>query len=101
MSTIITLKTGVIALLGDNSITQWKIKDLVKTIDLKIQYNESPIKPIQIQIGQLIAKSPDKQKEKRRLIRRTKEETEEAQIAIAREGSIYIEPVTKNILSDI
>lgn len=59
------------------------------------------MKPIQIQIGQLIAKSPDKQKEKRRLIRRTKEETEEAQIAIAREGSIYIEPVTKNILSDI
>lgn len=50
MSTIITLKTGVIALLGDNSITQWKIKDLVKTIDLKIQYNEHPIQPIQIQI---------------------------------------------------
>lgn len=50
MSIIITLKTGVIALLGENSIKQCQIKNLAKTIDLKIQYNESPIKPIQIQI---------------------------------------------------
>lgn len=57
--------------------------------------------PIQIQIGDLIAKSPDKQKAKRRLIRREKAESNELQIAIAREGNIYIEPVSKKILNNI
>lgn len=57
--------------------------------------------PIQIRIGELIAKSPDKQKPKRRLIKREKTESNELQIAIARDGNIYIEPVSKKILSNI
>ena len=42
------------------------------------------MQPIQIQIGDLIAKSQ-----------------EQAQIAIAKDGYIYIEPITKNILNSI
>ena len=57
--------------------------------------------PIQIQIGNLIAKSPDKQKTRRRISRKDKTESNELQIAIAREGSIYIEPVSKKILNNI
>lgn len=57
--------------------------------------------PIQIQIAEYIAKSPDKEKERRRLIRKTKEVNGEAQIAMARDGSIYIEPVSKKVLRDI
>lgn len=57
--------------------------------------------PIQIQIGSLIAKSPDKQKSRHRLIKREKEASTELQIAIARDGAIYMEPVTKKILGNI
>ena len=60
--------------------------------------------PIQIQIGGLIAKSPDKEKEKkkRRLVIREKKDTNnELQIALARDGNIYIEPVSKKILNKI
>ena len=57
--------------------------------------------PIQIQIGDMIAKSPDKVKGRRRVIRKEKAEQAEAQIAIAREDGIYIEPVTKKILNNI
>lgn len=57
--------------------------------------------PIQIQIGELIAKSPDKQKGRRRIVRKEKETSTELQIAVARNGSIYIEPVTKKILNNI
>ena len=57
--------------------------------------------PLQLQIGSLLAKSPDKQKPKRRFIRREKTESNELQIAIAREGNIYIEPVSKKILNTI
>ena len=60
--------------------------------------------PIQIQIGGLIAKSPDKEKEKkkRRLVIREKKDTNnELQIAVARDGNIYIEPVSKKILNKI
>ena len=57
--------------------------------------------PIQIRIGELIAKSPDKQKTKRRFIRKEKTESNELQIAVARDGNIYIEPVSKKILSNI
>ena len=57
--------------------------------------------PIQIQIGDLIAKSPDKQKTRRRISRKEKTESNELQIAIAREGNIYIEPVSKKILNNI
>ncbi len=59
--------------------------------------------PIQIRIGDLIAKSPDKEKEKkkRRLALREKKDTNELQIAVARDGNIYIEPVSKKILDKI
>lgn len=60
--------------------------------------------PIQIQIGGLIAKSPDKEKEKkkRRLVIREKKDTNnELQIAMAKDGNIYIEPVSKKILNKI
>ena len=55
--------------------------------------------PIQIQIGDLIAKSPDKEKTRKHLLRREKVQTAESQIAVARDGNIYIEPVTKDILN--
>ena len=59
------------------------------------------MQPIQIQIGDLIAKSPDKPQVKHRLKRKEKPSQEQAQIAIARDGNIYIEPITKNILNSI
>ena len=52
-----------------------------------------------IQIGDLIAKSPDKEKTRKHLLRREKVQTAESQIAVARDGNIYIEPVTKDILN--
>ena len=54
--------------------------------------------PIQIQIGELSAKSPDKQRGRRRLVKKEKENPTESQIAFAKDGSIYIETVTKKIL---
>ena len=57
--------------------------------------------PIQIQIGDLIAKSPDKENTRRRFRRKEKEAPSEAQIAVAKDGAIYIEPITKNILRNI
>ena len=59
------------------------------------------MQPIQIQIGDLIAKSPDKPEPKRRTLRKAKQPEVEAQIAIAKDGYIYIEPITKNILNTI
>lgn len=59
------------------------------------------MQPIQIQIGDLIAKSPDKPEPKRRMRRKEKTSEVEAQIAIAKDGYIYIEPITKNILNNI
>lgn len=59
------------------------------------------MKPIQIQIGDLIAKSPDQPEPRRRARRKEKESAAEAQIAIAKDGNIYIEPITKNILNTI
>lgn len=59
------------------------------------------MQPIQIQIGDLIAKSPDKPEPKRRMRRKEKASEVEAQIAIAKDGNIYIEPITKNILNNI
>jgi len=57
--------------------------------------------PIQIQIGDLLAKSPDKEKKKRRTAIREKKDSNELQIAVAREGNIYIEPVSRKILNNI
>lgn len=59
------------------------------------------MEPIQIQIGDLLAKSPDKEKKKRRTVIREKKDSNELQIAVAREGNIYIEPVSKKILNNI
>ncbi len=58
--------------------------------------------PIQIQIGEYIAKKPDEDKKPKKRIRRPKkEQAEEAQIAIVKEGAIYIEPAIKSVLRGI
>lgn len=58
--------------------------------------------PIQIQIGDILAKSPDKQQKPKRPRRRSKAPAAaEPQIAMAKDGNIYIEPITKGILNNI
>ena len=60
------------------------------------------MKPIQLQIGDYIAKSPDREKEKRRLLRKGKnEETDIPRVALVRDGNICIEPMTKGCLDQI
>jgi septum site-determining protein MinC len=48
--------------------------------------------PMQIRIADTIARSPDKP---------VKEEVKEPKIAFLENGSIYIEPLNKNVLHDI
>lgn len=60
------------------------------------------MKPIQLQIGELIAKSPDKEKPSRSL--RKKENAAGSyfpQIATAKDGNICIEPVAKGCFSNL
>lgn len=59
--------------------------------------------PIQLQIGQYYAKSPDKEVGKRRLLAKRKIEREEycAKIATAQEGTICIEPMKKQCLDNL
>ncbi len=57
--------------------------------------------PIQIRIGNVIAKSPDKTFDRRRRHKRTKETLPNPQIAYTKDGTICIEPLTKELLSDI
>ena len=58
--------------------------------------------PIQIQIGDVLAKSPDKQQKQKRSRRRSKAPAAaEPQIAMAKGGNIYIEPITRGILNSI
>lgn len=57
--------------------------------------------PIQIRIGNVIAKSPDKTFGKRRRQKKTKESASNPQIAYTKDGTICIEPLTKELLSDI
>lgn len=57
--------------------------------------------PIQIQIGDVLAKSPDRERITRRLRKKEKVTPVEPQIAIAKDGTIYIEPVTRGILKDM
>ena len=60
------------------------------------------MKPIQLQIGDYIAKSPDREKEKKRLLRKGKnEETDIPRVALVRDGNISIEPMTKGCLDQI
>ena len=66
-----------------------------------VLYFALDMQPIQIQIGDLIAKSPDEPQPKHRVRRKEKPAQEQAQIAIAKDGYIYIEPITKNILNSI
>lgn len=58
------------------------------------------MQPIQLQIGDNIAKSPDKEKESKHLFKRDKGSVNPyvPQIAVARNGVIYIEPMTKGCL---
>ena len=58
--------------------------------------------PIQIQIGDILAKSPDNKKIKPRRLRRKEKNpvSAEAQIAVAKGGNIYIEPITRGSLMD-
>lgn len=55
------------------------------------------MKPIQLQIGDLIAKSPDREKGEKRAKKKEKDSVNSyvPQIAVARDGNICIEPVKK------
>ena len=61
------------------------------------------MKPIQLQIGEYIAKSPDKEKGGKGLRKRgnTPANSYAPQIATAKEETICIEPVTKGRLSNL
>lgn len=61
------------------------------------------MKPIQLQIGNIIAKSPDKAKDSKHLFKREKSAQNQCnpQIAVAREGTILIRPMTKGCLDEI
>ena len=60
------------------------------------------MKPIQLQIGDYIAKSPDREREKKRLFGKGRsEEAEMPRVALVREGNICIEPMTKGCLDHI
>ena len=60
------------------------------------------MKPIQLQIGDYIAKSPDREREKKRLFGKGRsEEAEMPRVALGREGNICIEPMTKGCLDQI
>lgn len=60
------------------------------------------MKPIQLQIGDVLAKSPDKVKESRKNKKSEKEEKGYApQIAVVRSENICIEPMTKSSLAEL
>ena len=58
------------------------------------------MRPIQLQIGDIIAKSPDKEKESLRLRKKVKSDygSYSPQVALVRDGYICIEPMTKGCL---
>ncbi len=58
------------------------------------------MKPIQLQIGEYIAKSPDREREKKRFLRKEKNTDLSctSQIARVRDGNICIEPMTRGCL---
>lgn len=59
------------------------------------------MKPIQLQIGDLIAKCPDKDNKGKRNRKKERQlvNTQRSQIAIVKDGYIYIEPMTKGSLN--
>lgn len=61
------------------------------------------MRPIQVQIGEYIAKSPDREKESKRLFKKEKEPVYgfASQIAVVRNGNICIEPMTKGCLDNL
>lgn len=61
------------------------------------------MRPIQVQIGEYIAKSPDREKESRRFFKREKEAADSyiSNIAVVRNGNICIEPMTKGCLDHL
>ncbi len=61
------------------------------------------MRPIQLQIGDLIAKSPDKEKENGRTRKRGRADNGQyfAQVALVRDGYICIEPMTKGCLDHL
>lgn len=56
--------------------------------------------PLQIKIGEIIARSADKAPAPKRRLRKEKV-TVEPQVAIVKDGNIYIEPITKGLLNNI
>ena len=56
--------------------------------------------PMQIRIGNVIARAPDDNRSKKGFFRREQPETE-AKIAYVEGESIYIEPISKTVLSDL
>ena len=56
--------------------------------------------PLQIKIGEIIARSADKSPAPKRRLRKEKV-TVEPQVAIVKDGNIYIEPITKGLLNNI
>ena len=61
------------------------------------------MQPIQLQIGEVIAKSPDREKTEKHLFKKERSASAiySPQIAIARNGSIYVEPMTKGCLDKL
>lgn len=61
------------------------------------------MRPIQLQIGDLIAKSPDREKGKKRARKKDKDNPNSyaPQIAVARDGNICIEPMKKGSLNHL
>lgn len=61
------------------------------------------MRPIQVQIGEYIAKSPDREKESRRFFKKEKEAADSytSNIAVVRNGNICIEPMTKGCLDHL
>ena len=60
------------------------------------------MKPIQLQIGDYIAKSPDREKERKKLFGKGRSgDAETPRVALVREGNICIEPMTKGCLDQI
>lgn len=61
------------------------------------------MRPIQLQIGEYIAKSPDREKKQKRLFKKEKEMTDtySSNIAVVRNGNICIEPMTKGCLDQL
>jgi septum site-determining protein MinC len=61
--------------------------------------------PIQIRIGDVIARSADKPSQDRTLLGKKKgkkkPEAAEPQVAVVKDGNIYIEPITKGLLNSI